>query len=288
MKRAFYLLLALPLLVAACEPDKSDPQPQPKPEPEKEYAAELTLTSEAEMNFDAEGGEGVITYTAEMVEVTRTEPAVVEANCAATWVTDLTVAEDITFTVATNEAEARETKIVVTYWDKKFEVAVKQAAKLEEPEPPMTIHFEAKHLDGIYYGDMYSPGVANYYVWFSDLGLGQDYAPYAGGTYYRLDLYTDEFHAGFDRPTIPAGTYTLDLADTTTAGTLGYYHSLYFAYDEAGNMTTGYEGYRFSAAELLVDETGLMTLTATIEGHTHIVTFQGTSNIDDIYNYGDE
>lgn len=124
--------MALPLFFVACEETE---QGVDKPV-DKEYAAELTLTSEAEMNFDAAGGEGVITYTAQMVEVTReaAEPKV-EATCEADWVTDLTVADNITFTVAANEAEARETKITVSYVDKSFEVTVKQAAKQnEEPE----------------------------------------------------------------------------------------------------------------------------------------------------------
>ena len=141
MKKLFYLLLALPLVFAACE-DPNQEIDKPQPEPEKEYAAELTLTSDAEMNFEAEGGEGVITYTAKMVEVTReaAEPKV-EAACEAAWVENLTVAEDITFTVAANEADARETKVTVTYGDKSFEVAVKQAAKQnEQPEPPTGVN----------------------------------------------------------------------------------------------------------------------------------------------------
>ena len=138
IKNLLSLLLALPLFFVACEPDKPV-----DPTPDKEYAAELTLTSDAEMNFGAEGGEGVITYTAKMVEVTREAPeAQVEATCEADWVTDLTVAEEITFTVAANEAEARETKITVTYSDKSFEVAVKQAAQGEEPEPEYALDVE--------------------------------------------------------------------------------------------------------------------------------------------------
>jgi hypothetical protein len=129
IKHLFYMLLALPLAFAAC-----DPEPAPEPQPEKEYAAELTLTSDAEMNFAAEGGEGVITYTAKMVEVTRDYIPTVEATCEADWVTINGVAENITFTVAANEAEARETKINVTYVDKSFDVVVKQDAKGEEPK----------------------------------------------------------------------------------------------------------------------------------------------------------
>ncbi len=134
------LLMALPLFFVACEePEQGVDKPV-----DKEYAAELTLTSEATLEFEAEGGEGVITYTAEMVEVTReaAEPKV-EATCEADWVTNLAVAENITFTVVANEADARETKVVVTYSDKSFEVAVKQAAKQnEEPEPEYVMDVE--------------------------------------------------------------------------------------------------------------------------------------------------
>lgn len=135
------LLMALPLFFVACEETE---QGVDKPV-DKEYAAELTLTSDAEMNFEAAGGEGEITYTAKMVEVTReaAEPKV-EATCEADWVTDLTVADNITFTVAANEADARETKVVVTYGDKSFEVAVKQAAKQnEEPEYLLDVELAA-------------------------------------------------------------------------------------------------------------------------------------------------
>ena len=134
------LLMALPLFFVACEETE---QGVDKPE-DKEYAAELTLTSEATLEFEAEGGEGVITYTAKMVEVTREAPLPkVEATCEADWITDLTVADNITFTVVANEAEARETKITVSYVDKSFEVAVKQAAKQnEEPEPEYVLDVE--------------------------------------------------------------------------------------------------------------------------------------------------
>ena len=147
LRNLFYLLLALPLVFAACSDDTTDPTPQP----DKEYAPELTLTSEATMEFAAEGGEGVITYTAKMVEVTReadidTKPEV-EAPREAAWIENLTVTDKITFTVAVNEGEARETKIVVTYSDKSFEVAVKQAAKQgDDPvdeEPVLTLTSEA-------------------------------------------------------------------------------------------------------------------------------------------------
>ena len=92
----------------------------------------LTLTSEATLEFEAEGGNGEITYTLE----NPAEGVELEATCEADWVTNLTVGEKVTFTVAANEGEARETKVVVAYDEQSFEVAVKQAKKADEPVVP--------------------------------------------------------------------------------------------------------------------------------------------------------
>ncbi|MBQ8494080.1 MAG: BACON domain-containing protein [Alistipes sp.] len=144
LKNLFYLLVAMTLVFAACEKgtDDTDKKPdteqpgdenpgdenpgddQPGDEPEDKEPI-LTLTSEAVMEFTAEGGTGEILYTLENVK----EGVNVTATCEATWVTDIAVAEKVTFAVAANEGEAREAVVVVAYDTKKFEVAVKQTAK---------------------------------------------------------------------------------------------------------------------------------------------------------------
>lgn len=270
MKKLFYLLLALPLVFAACEPDT--------PEQEVEKEAVLTLTSEATMSFGAEGGEGVITFTAELKDVTRNSPVpepVVEAACEADWVTDLTVDENITFTVLANEGDARETKVVVSYDDKSFEVVVKQAAKEqnEEPEPEDGVKFVAQYLQGDYYGDEYSPGVGNYFFYLSDLGIDESGSAYAGGTYYRVDLY-GPLYEGEGELSLPVGTYTFDANDTMAEWTIGNYYSSYIVFDEEGYCTTGENGAPFTAATLVVTESGL-TFTVTIDGKEHTVTYEG-------------
>lgn len=82
------------------------------------------------MNFEAVEGKGVILYNPE--EATHFEPVpmpVVEVFCATAWITDISIEEDITFNVAANDGEARETEVVVTYGEQKVRVSVKQAAK---------------------------------------------------------------------------------------------------------------------------------------------------------------
>ena len=125
LKNLFYMLLALPLVFAACEPTE-EPTPEVK-EPK------LTLTSFSEINFEAIGGQGEIKYTLE----NAVEGVELTATCEAAWVADVTVGETVTFTVAANEeTEGRETKVVVAYGELSFEVAVKQAGKAEAPKTP--------------------------------------------------------------------------------------------------------------------------------------------------------
>ena len=271
MKKLFYLLLCLPLAFAACtEPDTPGVE-------NKEY--DLKVTSETILNFEAEGGKGVIAYTLE--EKTRFSPVgqpVVEAFCEATWVSELTVAENITFQVAANEADARETEIVVTYGEQEVKVAVKQAAKEINNENDEVV-FEAQILTGEYYGDYYTPDAGNYYIFFSDYGFTEDGNLLTNSIYYQLDLYgvlyDGEAVDGYIP--LPEGTYTLDKNDTMAVGTIGYSYSCYMK----TNSSEIEVEVSFDAAELVVAADGSCVLTATIEGKKHKVTFAGTSTIED-------
>ncbi len=132
LKNLFYLLLAMPLAFAACN-ETPDVPPTPEPEPS------FTLTSDATMEFEAQGGEGTITF---VYDFTDKETAVVNIECAADWVE---VADNVqayaasfTFTVAANEAEeAREAVVKATIGDLYFEVTVKQEGKKEAPKTPV-------------------------------------------------------------------------------------------------------------------------------------------------------
>ena len=117
IKNLFYLLLALPLVFAACN-ETPDVPPTPEAKPS------LTLTSDAVLNFGAKGGEAEITYNLQN-PVEGTELTVA---CEADWV-EAVAGDKVRVTVAANEGEAREAKVVVAYGDLNFEVAVKQAAK---------------------------------------------------------------------------------------------------------------------------------------------------------------
>lgn len=141
LRNLFYLLLALPLVFAACTEDETDPKPVVKD-------PVLTITSNAIMQFAAEGGVGEITYTLENAK----ESVQLTVECVAEWVTDITVGEKITFAVAANEGDARDAKITVKYDTESFEVAVMQNAK----SAPESVKFEAVALGGFYATSLYA------------------------------------------------------------------------------------------------------------------------------------
>ena len=128
LKNLFYFLLALPLVFAACG---ENPEPEPVPEVKDPV---LTLTCDNPLVFDAEGGEATIAYAIE----NAVEGVELQASCEAEWVENVTVAEDITFTVAANEAEeARDAVLTVVYGDIEKTVAIQQAGKTEAPKAPV-------------------------------------------------------------------------------------------------------------------------------------------------------
>ena len=240
MKR---LLLLFSLVVfAACQTKTPEPQPQPEPEPQPEVKEpKLTLTSENILEFKATGGEGIITYTLE----NSVEGIELEAECEAEWVANLTVGENVTFSVAANDVEqVRQTTISVTYGELGFEVLVKQAAKEAEPTPkPEPEYTEMPYISGIYFGNSYG-ATENDYNYSLALSTNENCFDIITGevtilensTYLFLDLYASEpaenLNISFN---IPLGDYTLDTTDSAVAGTIGAtYSSLYITNDVEG------------------------------------------------------
>ena len=266
MKKLFYLLLALPLAFAACEPVEVQPEVKDPV---------LSRTSDATLFFTHEGGEGVITYTLE----NAVEGTSLSVTCDAQWVTNLTAGDTVTFEVEANAAEAvRETKVVVAYGEASFEVAVKQEGKPNEaPEPVEGVEREAEMLVGEYYANEYTDSF-NFYFCLTNYGLSEDGYPYAGGFYYFLDLYAVEPTVDAEGyVTIPAGTYTFELNPSYAEWTIANNeYSMYMAVNEAADGYTGYGGY--DSATLVVTASG-MTLTAVVNGQTHTVTYAGAPSL---------
>lgn len=136
MKKLFYLLFLLPLAVACGENNNGGDALAKEPV--------LKLLSEDTMTFDAQGGEGMITY--ELVKGTEAQNNNTEITDQVSPIT-ITVGEDwieinegasvtgiIKFRVAENTtSEARTAKIYAQYYTKTFSVTIEQAAKVATP-----------------------------------------------------------------------------------------------------------------------------------------------------------
>lgn len=244
----------------------------------------MTLISNATLSFDADGGDGSIVYIVE----NPVDGAKVTASCNANWITNLTVGDIITFKVEANTGEDRSTVIVAIYKDKYFEVAINQAAKSESNTPDNgddngnngdteSVSFTAKDAYAIYYGEEYSPGIAdNYYLILSDLGFDNDGYEYPGGTYYIFDI----FAPITSDMTITPGRYNFDINKTNAAGTVALNeYTCYYKMNATGN---GYdtEDYPDSGYITFAEDGSIYAEFHFTSGATHKISYTG-----DIYVY---
>ena len=279
MKKLFYLLLCLPLALAACEK-----QPAPEPTPEEPTPTTEVVLAKSTIEATAEGGRYEVSYT--IKNPVEGHNLFVAKSSDYAWISDLGAEDDVIYVVveANETNNAREAVVEVSYGEKHSNenfkaLTIKQAAKAEEPKPEDGVVFEAQVLTGEYYGDYYTPDAGNYYIFFSDYGFSEDGNLLTNSIYYQLDLYgvLYEGEAVNGYIPLPEGTYTLDVNDTMAVGTIGYSYSCYMK----TNSSEIEVEIPFDAAELVVAADGSCTLIATIEGEKHKVTFAGTSTIED-------
>ena len=276
LRRLFFALLALPLAFAACEK-----QPAPEPTPEPTPTTEVVL-AKSTIEATAEGGRYEVNYT--IKNPVEGHNLFVAKSSDYAWISDLGAEDGVIYVVVeANETDnAREAVVEVSYGEKHSNenfkaLTIKQAAKAEEPEDGVV--FEAQVLTGEYYGDYYTPDAGNYYIFFSDYGFSEDGNLLTNSIYYQLDLYgvLYEGEAVNGYIPLPEGTYTLDVNETMTVGTIGYSYSGYMK----TNSSEIEVEVSFDAAELVVAADGSCVLTATIQGEKHTVTFSGMSTISD-------
>lgn len=225
----------------------------------------LTLKSTSEMSFAAEGGAGEIVYELKNA-VAGTE---LKAEADAAWISDITVAEKITFAVAANDGAAREGKITATYGELSFEVKVKQAAVGETPGgdkvefTATNINASYENFDGLH---MYVFELGNK-EWKSN-GWGVD-----GGTYYSFAIIV----ASKGNGVLPNGTYSL--AETYSANTIVSEYA--YRYEMVnGSMANGFEMYKDAN---VVISNGKIEANIELErdGSIHHVVFEGSLAVND-------
>lgn len=267
MKKFFYLLLALPMLLAACE---KTPEPTPEPGPDCPDP-ELYLVSNGVQYFEAAGGKGDIEYRLENAEG---QP---QATTTADWITDVTVVPEnstVTFFIAENKGEERKAPLTLSYGPISFDVEIVQKAA----EAPTGVVFEATVFGGEYYGDYYADNAGNYYIWLADKGFDEYGYELANGTYYFVDIFAELYDGEIsDVVNLPVGEYTLDATNSCAVGTFTQEYSALAKTDEDANIVSN---EFFDSGKLVVTENSV-TLTVVIEGVEHTVTYTGGTAVVD-------
>lgn len=267
MKKLFYLLLALPMLLAACE---KTPEPTPEPGPDGPEP-ELYLVSNGVQYFEAAGGEGDIEYRLENAEG---QP---QATTTADWITNITVVPEnstVTFFIAENKGEERRAPLTLSYGPISFDVEIVQ----EAAEAPTGVVFEATVFGGEYYGDYYADNAGNYYICLADKGFDEDGYELANGTYYFVDIFAELYDGEVsDFVNLPVGEYTFDATNSCAVGTFTEEYSGLVKTDEDANITSEVS---FDSGKLVVTENSV-TLTVVIEGVEHTVTYTGSTAVAD-------
>ena len=259
MRKLLYLLVAA-LTFVACENTET---------PAKENAT-LTITSGDNLEFTHEGGAGEITYSLEGAKK-GAKPTV---TCNAEWISDLTVGDSITFTVAANDGDTRMAPMLVTYGTAQQQIIIKQFSSSEAA-------LNASYFGGEYYGSIYSPGMGNYYLHLSDNGFNEQGMDKPNSKYYCLDLYAPLYEGPYGGTIeLPVGTYTLNTEADAVMWTMNWGYS---GYRETNDYGESYEPYRYDNATLIVTEEGA-TFECYIEGVKHKVKFSGKATIIDARN----
>ena len=249
MKKILIFLVAA-LSFAACDNDNPTPG---------DTTPHLTLTSESSIWFEADGGEGVITYTLEnTIKGTK-----LTATPSVEWI-EATVGDVIAYKVAANDTEEeRRGRIIVAYGNESFSVSVMQRAVINAD-----VEFVAESLNGsCFYDKVEGAECYSYNLMLSTKGLNQSGNMYADTSYYIFDLYAAT-GAVNGVATLPAGEYTLDVEKRAGVVNSGYSKLI----ETTANGITA----TFSEVRLVVSENSIVAYVTLDNGEKHIVTYNGS------------
>lgn len=249
MRNFILLLVACAALCVACN-DKEHNDIKPS----------VVVLSNTAIAFPIEGGSGTIQYRINH----RSEGLELEVYSEAEWITDISVAEQISFNVEANdEGKSRSANITLSYGKESTYVIVNQNGDTANVE------FTARRFEGSYYGKEFSSAY-NYFVVISDAGLKKDSNPKASGTYYYFDFYAETAADG--DPILPNGTYTFDLNNTFAAGTISDQSSYYCTLDDNGNYD---KVAYYSLATVTISDNRFDALITMTNGDVHHVVYEG-------------
>lgn len=217
MKRFFTFFLSLGMIFSlACTPEE---QAEPV----------FKTTTPGVLQFTAEGGQGEITYTLENpasgLEITYT--------CEADWITDITIGQSVTFTVAPNDSHnERSERFTLSYGDDTNFVKIVQKGKKIEADQKQTM---VDHYCTYYNKDIFVEQETNrYLLGLCDMPFGEEDEDLvaSGANYYRFNLCADVY-AEKNNNKIPNGTYVIDHKYNYINGTIEDLNTFGFNADDS-------------------------------------------------------
>ena len=268
MRKLFALIALAAVALVSCETESNNTETPNQ----VDSTLKIKLTSQSVMNFEAIGGDGVITYEFEKLDA-ATRANIAEAATAVAWIENLTSEEEgkVTFRVAANEdKEERSATIKVSYGQHSFMVMVKQAG-LQQAD----VNFTATHLNGTYWGKY--PGRSkgfNYLMILSDQQSIHYLTKADGSTEYRFNIYSDVSSAFNTTHRVPVGTYKMDHQSTGNPGTIDGHK------DESYYLSAADTDTPYADATMVVTEDSIIVDVTFFNGETHHIEYHGSTTYE--------
>ena len=257
MKKYWTLFVAALVALSSCQNENKEPE-APK--------AVFTITSEKTLNFDAEGGEGVVTYAIE----NPTATGIVEASVQADWVSEVRTQSygEITVVVDVNvEEQERTATLTLTYEGIVETVALVQAAGYAGVGNDFVR--EASQIVGFYYGCYFSDD-PNYFIHLTNVGFDAEGAARPNGWFYTIDCYSVVEPSG-SQIRVPEGVYEVDVMSSCAPNTINISYSAYFTTDEDGQTL---DELGIESGTMTVTEDRIVLNITDEQGQTHYVTYE--------------
>lgn len=233
----------------------------------------LSITTNIEVIFGAEGGSSIITYTID----NGTNEMRAEASTSDSWISIDSYSEYgiIEYTVSKNISSSdRIGKIAVSLNEQTIEITLTQLGT-EESDDQVDVRCNAKTFWGLYYGKKITSKAGNYWIILSEDEIDEVGNLSPDSKYYRLDIFAP-FAEDLENIRIPDGEYSYDQKNSYSQYTFTAENSSFITTDSFGTHTFT----SFQEAELTINGSQIV-LNATINGEKHRVEFDGDYTIKD-------
>ncbi|MBQ6613157.1 MAG: hypothetical protein IIX19_05480 [Alistipes sp.] len=261
MKKFFALVALVAVALTSC--DKGN---------DGETTKSVIRLYETEVVFANSGGEKIVGFG-----IDNAVGGKATAQDDAEWLdAEIVFNGEVTITAEANEGDAREAKVTIKYADAKDAIIV---VKQKAGNVMYDIEYEAKHLEGTYFGTQYSDN-HNYFVILSDIGATAKGEVKSNGVYYFFDFYS-KVAGNAESPVLPNGTYTFDA--NNTLGDLTFSDDGSWYQEQENGKTI--KAANIKSATVVVESGKFDAIIEFTTGEVHRVTYEGdlTLGFDEVH-----